>query len=79
MVAAEHIDDVPQLFNFIEVSRHRIGGWFHHVPGFHGAGYHSSASFRHALFLSLGGLMGRSFRSDAPGALAAAGGTTDVR
>jgi len=22
MVAAEHIDDVPQLFNFIEVSRH---------------------------------------------------------
>ena len=60
MVAAEHIDDVPQLFNFIEVSRHRIGGWFHHVPGFHGAGYHlaasASASFRHALFLSLGGL-----------------------
>jgi hypothetical protein len=36
MVAAEHIDDVPQLFNFIEVSRHRIGGWFHHVPGFGG-------------------------------------------
>jgi len=33
MVAAEHIDDVPQLFNFIEVSRHRIGGWSIMSPG----------------------------------------------
>jgi hypothetical protein len=33
IVGAERIDDLPQLFNFIEVSRHRIGGWFRHVLG----------------------------------------------
>jgi hypothetical protein len=55
---------VAQLFNFIEVSRHRIGGWFRHVLG-RSLQLRSRDTFTWSMAYGLGGKT----KSFAPGAV----------